>query len=80
MTVHRSTASDNLHWTTTLSRAEPGKIFIRGHELTGLMGRSSFGETLYLLWMGRSAPLPGRQYWTRCWWPPLIMVLGLPRR
>lgn len=47
---------DNLHWSSALTRTEPGKIFIRGHELTGLMGRCSFGEALYLLWTGQPAP------------------------
>ncbi len=56
MSEQRRASADNLHWSSALSGTEPGKIVIRGQELTGLMGRCSFGETLYLLWTGQQAP------------------------
>lgn len=67
MTEYLRTPTENLHWSSGLTRTEPGKIFIRGQELTGLMGRCSFGETLYLLWTGQQAP--------QAWQPVLDALL-----
>lgn len=38
--------------TTRISMIEPGKINIRGYELTELMGAISFGDMIYLLFSG----------------------------
>jgi len=38
--------------TTRISLIEPGKINIRGYELTELMGAISFGDMIYLLFSG----------------------------
>ena len=48
--------AEALPWTSALTTTEPGHIFIRGHELTELMGQLSFGAVLYLLWVGQPAP------------------------
>ena len=38
--------------TTSISMIEPGKVNIRGYELTQLMGEISFGDMIYLLFSG----------------------------
>jgi citrate synthase len=38
--------------TTAISMVEPGKINIRGYDLTKLMGSISFGDMIYLLFCG----------------------------
>jgi citrate synthase len=45
-------------WRTALTRIEPNKILVRGYPLDELMGRLTFGETIYLLLMGE-CPTPG---------------------
>jgi citrate synthase len=44
-------------WRTGLTRIEPNKILVRGYALDELMGRLTFGETIYLLLMGE-CPTP----------------------
>lgn len=39
-------------WRTALTCIEPNKIILRGYPLDELMGRMTFGETIYLLLMG----------------------------
>ena len=39
-------------WRTALTCIEPNKILLRGYPLDELMGRLTFGETIYLLFMG----------------------------
>lgn len=39
-------------WRTSLTRIEPNKILVRGYPLDELMGRLTFGESIYLLLMG----------------------------
>jgi citryl-CoA lyase len=53
-TRHVSTGA--LHWSSAITETEPGHIFVRGHDITELMGHCSFGSALYLLWMGKPAP------------------------
>lgn len=45
-------------WRTALTCIEPNKILLRGYPLDELMGRLTFGETIYLLFMG-DVPSPG---------------------
>jgi citrate synthase len=45
-------------WRTALTSIEPNKILLRGYPLDELMGRLTFGETIYLLLMGE-CPTPG---------------------
>jgi citrate synthase len=45
-------------WRTALTCIEPNKILVRGYAVDELMGRLSFGETIYLLLMGE-VPSPG---------------------
>ena len=45
-------------WRTALTRIEPNKIIVRGYPLDEIMGRLTFGETIYLLLMGE-VPSPG---------------------
>jgi citrate synthase len=45
-------------WRTALTGIEPNKILVRGYPLDELMGRLTFGETIYLLLMGE-CPTPG---------------------
>jgi citrate synthase len=39
-------------WKTALTRIEPNKILMRGYPLDEIMGRLTFGESIYLLLMG----------------------------
>jgi citrate synthase len=39
-------------WRTSLTRIEPNKILVRGYPLDEVMGRLTFGESIYLLLMG----------------------------
>jgi citrate synthase len=43
---------DRQHWSTALTCIEPNRIVVRGYALDELMGRSTFGETIYLLLTG----------------------------
>jgi citrate synthase len=45
-------------WLTALTRIEPNKILVRGYALDEIMGRLTFGESIYLLLMGE-IPSPG---------------------
>ena len=45
-------------WRTALTHIEPNKILVRGYPLDEIMGRLSFGETIYLLLVGE-IPSPG---------------------
>ena len=44
-------------WRTAITCIEPNKILLRGYPLDEVMGRLTFGETIYLLLMGE-APSP----------------------
>src|SRR5918995_2344372 len=39
-------------WRTALTCIEPNKILVRGYPLDEVMGRLTFGEAIYLLFMG----------------------------
>jgi citrate synthase len=45
-------------WRTALTCIEPNKILVRGYALDEVMGRLTFGEAIYLLFMGE-VPSPG---------------------
>jgi citrate synthase len=45
-------------WRTALTSIEPNKILVRGYALDEIMGRLTFGETIYLLLLGE-CPTPG---------------------
>jgi citrate synthase len=45
-------------WRTGLTSIEPNKILLRGYPLDEVMGRLTFGETIYLLLIGE-CPTPG---------------------
>jgi citrate synthase len=45
-------------WQSSLTEIEPNKILVRGYPLDEIMGRLTFGETIYLLLMGE-CPTPG---------------------
>ena len=45
-------------WRTALTCIEPNKILVRGYPLDEVMGRLTFGESIYLLLMGE-VPSPG---------------------
>jgi citrate synthase len=45
-------------WRTSLTCIEPNKILMRGYPLDEIMGRLTFGESIYLLLMG-DVPSPG---------------------
>ena len=47
---------DRAPWCTALTHIEPNRILVRGYGLDDLMGRTNFGETIYLLLTGE---LPG---------------------
>jgi citrate synthase len=51
-------APETEKWRTALTGIEPNKILLRGYPLDELMGRLTFGETIYLLLMGE-CPTPG---------------------
>ncbi len=44
--------ADTDKWRTALTCIEPNKILVRGYPLDEIMGRLTFGETIYLLLMG----------------------------
>jgi citrate synthase len=48
--AQRRTADDK--WRTALTCIEPNKILVRGYPLDEVMGRLTFGEAIYLLFMG----------------------------
>jgi succinyl-CoA synthetase alpha subunit len=40
-------------WTTAITHIEPNKVAVRGHDIAALMGRASFGATVYLILTGK---------------------------
>ncbi len=40
-------------WTTAITRIEPNKVAVRGHNIAGLMGKVSFGAAVYLILTGK---------------------------
>lgn len=48
----------NASWTTAVTKIEPNKVAVRGHDIAGLMGRVSFGAAVYLILTGT---LPGEK-------------------
>src|SRR4029078_4306208 len=54
----RTRKDDHDKWHTAITCIEPNKILVRGYPLDELMGRLTFGETIYLLLMGE-CPTPG---------------------
>jgi len=53
--------SDSDVWRTALTQIEPNKILVRGYALDEIMGRLTFGETIYLLLVGEiPSPSMGR--------------------
>jgi citrate synthase len=51
-------AAPERNWHTSLTCIEQNKILVRGYPLDEIMGRLTFGETIYLLLMGE-VPSPG---------------------
>lgn len=39
-------------WTTAITRIEPNKVAVRGHDIAGLMGKVTFGAAVYLILTG----------------------------
>ena len=48
----KAAASEHEKWHTALTCIEPNKILMRGYPLDEIMGRLTFGESIYLLLMG----------------------------
>jgi citrate synthase len=48
----RTRAGDAGRWRTGLTAIEPNKILVRGYPIDEMMGRVSFGEAIYLLFVG----------------------------
>jgi citrate synthase len=40
-------------WTTAITKIEPNKVAVRGHDIAGLMGKASFGAAVYLILTGK---------------------------
>jgi succinyl-CoA synthetase alpha subunit len=40
-------------WTTAITRIEPNKVAVRGHDIASLMGKTSFGAAVYLILTGK---------------------------
>lgn len=40
-------------WTTAITKIEPNKVAVRGHDIAELMGRISFGAAVYLILTGK---------------------------
>lgn len=40
-------------WTTAVTRIEPNSVAVRGQDIAGLMGHTSFGATVYLILTGK---------------------------
>jgi citrate synthase len=51
-------SNDDTKWRTALTCIAPNKILVRGYPLDEMMGRLTFGESIYLLLMGE-VPSPG---------------------
>ena len=53
--------NDDTRWKTALTCIEPNRILVRGYPLDEMMGRLSFGESIYLLLVGEvPGPAIGR--------------------
>ena len=50
--VHPIKNDSETQWKTALTCIEPNKILMRGYPLDEIMGRLTFGESIYLLLMG----------------------------
>ena len=48
----RNATAQTDEWRTALTYIEPNKILVRGYALDEIMGRLTFGETIYLLLVG----------------------------
>ena len=57
-TQRQTKQTDEEKWRTALTCIEPNKILVRGYPLDEMMGRLTFGESIYLLLMGE-VPSPG---------------------
>ena len=53
----RTRKDDHDKWRTAITCIEPNKIIVRGYPLDEMMGRLTFGESIYLLLMGE-VPTP----------------------
>ena len=42
----------DLHWNSGITKVEPNKLYIRGYALDDLIGRTGFGQMVYLLLKG----------------------------
>jgi succinyl-CoA synthetase alpha subunit len=59
--ILRSTSSRSLmseqevkaKWTTAITKIEPNKVAVRGHDIATLMGKVSFGAAVYLILTGK---------------------------
>ncbi len=40
-------------WTTAITKIEPNKVAVRGHDIASLMGKVSFGAAVYLILTGK---------------------------
>jgi citryl-CoA lyase len=58
ITPRHERRKDDDKWRTALTCIEPNKILVRGYPLDEVMGRLTFGEAIYLLFMGE-VPSPG---------------------
>jgi citrate synthase len=47
-----SEADKNAVWNTAITRVEPNKVAVRGYDIAELMGRISFGASVYLILTG----------------------------
>lgn len=43
----------NAAWTTAVTKIEPNRVAVRGHDIAGLMGNVSFGAAVHLILTGR---------------------------
>jgi succinyl-CoA synthetase alpha subunit len=48
-----SEAEKKAVWTTAITKIEPNKVAVRGHDIADLMGKSSFGAAVYLILTGK---------------------------
>src|SRR3977135_1220612 len=56
-----SEADKNAVWNTAITRIEPNRVAVRGYDIAELMGRASFGASVYLFWSGElPSPAIGR--------------------
>src|SRR5207247_1799203 len=39
-------------WTTAVTKIEPNRVMVRGHDIASLMGKTSFGAAVYLILRG----------------------------